>query len=56
MCKINSVLLHALQFYWTQNMNYHVSFANFSIEPSDPVCSIQLIQLDRYLPELSRVS
>ena len=33
-------------------MNYYGSLANFSVEPSDPVCSIQL---DSYLPELSRV-
>ena len=41
-----------LQFDWTQNMNYFGSLANFSVEPSDPVCSIQL---ESYLPELGRV-
>ena len=33
-------------------MNYYGRFANFSVEPSDPVCSIQV---ESYLRELSGV-
>ena len=50
--QIKSLILHALQFNWTQNMNYYGRFANFSVEPSDLVCSIQV---ESYLRELSGV-